>query len=184
MRTLAVLIIFILAILVFCPVSQATADNQDVGPSGSNIWVNVGFGSTSWQIVGFAATIVNAPDNYDFGVVDDSATPVTGLNYFAVTNNSGFAVNITIHSTDMTGGNTWTLADDAVPGANIVGLKAGLDGGDYTIIVKKNAPYNILKSGLAGGGGSQKWGLKLYVPTSTDDGEEKSGVVTVTGVVP
>jgi len=123
--------------------------------------------------------ISNLPNTYGFGMVAESATPVTGLTYFTVTNNSGFAVNITIGGTDMTGGTTWTLADDGVPGANIYGLKAGLEGNDYTIIVKKNTPYNILVSSLADSA-NQKWGLKLFAPTSFSDGGAKSGTITLT----
>jgi len=60
-------------------------------------------------------------------------------------------------------------------------MKAGLSGGDYTIIVKKNSPYNTLVSGL-GDGNTQDWGLKLWTPTVYDDGNEKSGAVTLTAV--
>lgn len=128
-----------------------------------------------------APDIINAPSSYDYGVVATSAIQSTGLDYFAVTNNSGFSVNITIGGTDMTGGISWTLSDDGNPGADIVGFKAGLDGGDYTIVVRKNAPYNTLVAGL-GDGLSQKWGLRIYVPTSFSDGVEKSGTVTLTAV--
>jgi len=96
-----------------------------------------------------------------------------------VTNGSGFAINITIGGIDMTGGITWTLADDGSPGTNIYGLKAGLEGGSYDIIVKKNTPYSALVSGLADSV-TQRWGLKLYVPTTFSDGIQKTGTITLT----
>ena len=61
----------------------------------------------------------------------------------------------------------------------IYGLKAGLSGGDYTIIVKKNSPYNDLVTGLADSG-TQDWGLKLWTPTAYTDGATKTGTVTIT----
>jgi hypothetical protein len=91
------------------------------------------------------------------------------------------AVDITIQGTDLTGGDdTWTLSDTATPGADTYGLKAGLEGGDYTIIVKKSATYNTLKSNLASSA-TQKWGLKIWMPTSvTDyDAQEMTGTVTL-----
>jgi hypothetical protein len=127
-------------------------------------------------------SISNTPNSHDFGSVAEGVSPETGLTNFSVTNNSGVAINITISGVDMTGGITWTLADDGSPGTNICGLKAGLEGGSYDIIVKKNAPYNTLVSGLAGSA-TQKWGLKLYVPTSFSDGVQKIGTITLTATV-
>jgi len=48
--------------------------------------------------------ISNLPNNYGFGTVAEGSTTETGLTYFTITNNSAFAVNITISGTDMTGG--------------------------------------------------------------------------------
>jgi hypothetical protein len=127
-------------------------------------------------------SISNTPNSHDFGSVAEGVSPETGLTNFSVTNNSGVAINITISGVDMTGGITWTLADDGSPGTNICGLKAGLEGGSYDIIVKKNAPYFTLVSGLAGSA-TQKWGLKLYVPTSFSDGVQKIGIITLTATV-
>ena len=127
-----------------------------------------------------AVIIGNVPGEYAFGVVAVGATPVTGLDYFEVENKSGFAIDIYIRGTDMAGGVGWTLADDGDPGADIVGFKAGLDGGDYTIVVKKNDPYNKLIAALAHGA-KQKFGLKMFAPTSFSDGAVKSGTITIEG---
>jgi len=129
-----------------------------------------------------ATDITNIPDSKDYGVVSENSTYETGLTYFTVTNNSSGAVTITIKATDFTGGNGWTLSDTATPDANTAGLKAGLEGGDYTIIVKKTGTFNTLVSGLAAEG-TQKWGLKLYTPTTFSDGVQKSTTVTLTAVL-
>ena len=136
--------------------------------------------SEIWIVVDYTPPdISNTPNNYAFGVVSEGSISETGLTYFEVTNNSGFDVNITIGGTDMEGGVTWTLSDDATPGTDTYGLKAGLAGDDYTVIVKKNGPYNILISNLADSS-SQQWGLQLLAPTSFSDGGSKSGTVTLT----
>jgi len=79
----------------------------------------------------------------------------------------------------MTGGVTWTLSDTATPASNVYGLKAGLDGGSYNIIVKKNSPFNDLVTSLADSG-TQDWGLQLLAPTAFSDGALKTGTVTLT----
>ena len=133
--------------------------------------------------------ISNTPITWDFGTVGEGSSIKTGLTYvegvsgFRITNNSSFAVNITISGSDMEGGVTWTLSDDASRGENIYGLRAGLDGEaegeDYTVIVPKTFA-NTLVSGLAGSGGTQSWGLQFLAPSTMTDGETKSGTVTLT----
>jgi len=105
-------------------------------------------------------------------------TTSTGLNYFTVTNNSSYAVKITISATDMTGGDTWFLNDGGTPTATDYALKAGLEGGDYTITVTSGGVE--LVASVAGSGGTQSWGLQLLAPTSFSDGGQKSGIVTLT----
>jgi len=104
------------------------------------------------------------------------------LGFSFLTNNSSYAIDVTISATDMTGGITWTLSDTATPGADTYGLRAGLEGGSYNVVVRKNGPYNTLVSSLAGSGGTQNWGLQLLVPTSFSDGAVKSGTITLTAV--
>jgi len=125
--------------------------------------------------------IGDSPLTYNFGALAESATSATGLDYFTITNSSGFAVNITISGTDMSGGNSWDLADDGNVGNMIYALKAGLDGGSYNIIVRETAPFNTLKSNLPSGS-TQKWGMTLYAPSTFTDGVAKTGTVTITAV--
>jgi len=123
--------------------------------------------------------ISNTPPTWGVGVVAESATPATGLTHFTVTNNSGFAVDISIKGTDMTGGTAWELSEDGNAGVDIVGLKAGLSGGSYNIVIKEDSPYNDLVTSLADSG-TQDWGMQMFVPTSFSDGVPKSGTVTLT----
>ena len=118
---------------------------------------------------------------FGFGVVANSSTPDTGLDYFTITNSSAFAVDLSIKATDFSGGVGWTLSDTAEPGVNTVGMKAGLEGGSYNIIVKKTAPFNNLKEGLAAAG-TQSFGLQLLAPTGVTDPVEKTTTVTITAV--
>jgi hypothetical protein len=73
----------------------------------------------------------------------------------------------------------WFLSDSATPGTDVYGLKAGLYGGDYTVVVKRTTTYNTLVSSLADSA-TQDWGLKLWTPTSYSEGVAKSGTVTIT----
>lgn len=139
-----------------------------------------------YTVAGCTEDISNTPDTWSVNggsPVSASSNYSTGLTYFTVTNNSGGAVDITISGTDMTGGGyTWDLADDGNPGDMTYALKAGLSGGDYTIIVRETATYNTLVSGLDDGL-TQDWGLKLWTPTvMTNEGNAKSGIVTITAV--
>ena len=125
--------------------------------------------------------ISNTPASHDFQTVSESLTYTTGLTKFAVTNNSGRAIDISIQGTDMTGGVTWTLSNSCTPGPDTYGLMAGLEGGDYTIVVRKNSPFNNLVENLADSA-TQNWGLELWTPTSFSDGVAKSGTVTLTAI--
>jgi len=81
------------------------------------------------------------------------------------------------------GGYTWDLSDDGSAGDMIYGLYAGLDDEDdtYDVVVKETGPYNTLVSGLVDEG-TQDFGMKIYVPTNFDDGNSKSGTITLTAV--
>ncbi len=124
--------------------------------------------------------VSTSPSNYDAGTQELSSTIETGLDYFTITNSSDCTVDVTIGGSDFTGtGTDWTLSDTATPGSDTAGLKAGLSGGDYTIVVKKSTPYNTLKSGLAASA-TQDFGLKIYMPTEVSDNNEKTSTVTIT----
>lgn len=130
---------------------------------------------------GCTVSITNSPSTYGYGTVESSSSYATGLTYFTLTNTGGCSIDVTINGTDMTGGTTWTLSDTATAGSNIIGVKAGLEGGSYNIIVKKNTPFNDLKTGLAASG-TQKWGMTLWTPTnSPTDGNLRTGYITLTG---
>lgn len=118
------------------------------------------------------------PTSYDFGNLEANTTKESGLDLFTITNDASVAIDVSIMGTDMTNGITWTLSDSSSPGISIFGLKVGLEGDDYNIIVRKTSPYNLLVSDLASGA-SQKWGLKIYTPTELEDGVAKTCTITM-----
>jgi len=63
------------------------------------------------------------------------------------------------------------LDDDGNPGTDIYALWAGLKDGSYNLVVKEAPVYNQLVTGLAQGA-KQKWGLKIYMPTTISDPED------------
>jgi hypothetical protein len=158
----------------------------DVGWDFADIWEiisgeNDGYPCLRWYCDPPASTeFTNDPPYYTFGLVEESGTYESGLDHFTITNTGDHTINITIHGTDMIGGSTtWTLSDSATPGTDIFGLKAGLEGGAYNVIVRKTAIFNTLKSSLATGA-TQKWGLQLLAPSSFSDYIQKSGTVILT----
>lgn len=164
-----------------------TFDLTGVAPGDWDVVVTVtGAESSATLAAGFdittsaAPSIINDSDtgnSYGFGSVAEGSTTGTGLSYFTVTNNSSYAINITISAGNMTGGITWTLADN--PAADIYALRAGTPGaGDYTTTVTSGGTLFI--SNLAGLGSTQDWGLQFLAPTSFGDGISKSGTVTLT----
>ena len=58
----------------------------------------------------------------------------------------------------------------------------GVVGEGYTIIVKKDSPYNNLVAGMPDGA-TQKWGLRMYAPTEFSDSAEKTGTITLTATL-
>lgn len=146
-----------------------------IGSEGTLLWVG---GAESSLLTVDRQGIIISQHTYNFGYVDEDEIVTTGLSYFAVTNLGEYTIDLVVSGEDLTGGVTWTLSDTCTPGVDTCGLKAGLEGGDYTVIVRKTAPYNVLKSSL-GPGVSQNWGIKLYAPTTSSDYEEKTGKVTL-----
>lgn len=116
------------------------------------------------------------------GRMDSGAVYTTGLDAFTVSNDGNCPIDVSVSGTDMTGGDTWTLSDTATPDANTFGVKAGLNGADYTTIVKKTAPYNLIGSNV-GVGDSVVFGVKFYAPTSISDGVTKKGTLSCNIVI-
>lgn len=105
--------------------------------------------------------------DWDAGTLAASETAESGLSWGQVENDGGAeAVDISIRGYDMTGGAvTWTLSDDGNAGSGIIGMNAGLEGGSYNIVIKKNASYNLLVDELATDA-TQNFGLQLKAPTA------------------
>jgi hypothetical protein len=128
---------------------------------------------------------VVASNDWDFGSLAASGptnTANTGLACFTLTNDGNVVENVSIHGHDATGaGVTWTLSDTGAGGDAIYGLDAGLSGGSYNIVVRKNTVYNELKHGLAVSG-TQQWGLEIYAPTNnaTIGSSAMTGTITLT----
>ena len=112
----------------------------------------------SWGAAIFQGTpdISNTPSSWSVGVVQPSSVYSTGLGNFTLTNNSSFAVDVSISGTDMTGGTTWTLSDTATPASNVFGLRAGLNN-TFTKVAKST-------SGGNDGEGIVSLGEYLYTP--------------------
>jgi hypothetical protein len=76
--------------------------------------------------------ISNTPSSHDFGIVQTSHVYSTGFDWGNLTNNSAFAVDVSISGTDMTGGGyTWALSETATPGNMTYGMKATLPPNNY-----------------------------------------------------
>lgn len=138
----------------------------------------------------FTVTAVTLPDiaidknEYDFGVVDASATPYTTTSYFTIDNNSSMQTDQTISVTTSTwgGGAGWTHSENCTPAADTAGLKAnkGGDWGTGDIIVKNSSPNYIAENQQANT--DYSFGLKLWAPTSytISNYQEKSITVRIT----
>lgn len=128
------------------------------------------------------AEISNTPDSKGFGVLEVNTTSSTAINFFTIENIGSGAVDVTIHATDLAGGDdTWDLSDTATPGENIYGLEAGLDDDDdlFDVIVRETEAYNELVNNLLESA-TQDWGLKLYMPTTVTDYDGQQMTATVT----
>lgn len=111
---------------------------------------------------------------YDNNVLED------GDCYFAVTNNSGAPVDITIEATDFIGGVGWNLVASS-PGSNEVVMTAYKSGEDFTTggLVITNSPQSWITD--LPDSASQYWEIKLQTGSAFTDGVQKSSTVTLTG---
>jgi len=139
--------------------------------------------------------ISNDPSSKAFGIVSSNSSYWSkgGLNpptwplgdgdcFFAVTNNSSGAVNISIKATNFIGGDGWRLVSTDPPwNDNEVRLKAGKSGDlletNMVTLTTSDLPF-ITAPGL-GAGLSKKWEIKLETGTFTD-GAPKSSTITLT----
>ena len=129
-----------------------------------------------------------APTTEDFGTVAESGTywangaepgwPLADGNCtFTITNNSGFAVDITAEADDFTGGNGWSLTSGS-PGEDTVRLtafKSGDGSGDGVALTTSGQSFI---TDLADSS-TKKVELKLETGTYTD-GSERTSTVTFT----
>ena len=93
-----------------------------------------------------------------------------------VTNEGSVSININISGTDAVGSVSWTLSDNATPGADIYGLKAYV--GATPIIIRKTAAFNELFHELAAGA-SGSFTVRVYSPSSTSDTSTKIGTISL-----
>lgn len=182
-KTLLLIATFVVASLYFIPVDATGLDSyltrnavSRVGAESSLEWVQR-TGVNGYLYVDRQG-LPPTPTSWAIGAIGVGSTKSSGLDYFTIVNNANSAIDVSIIGMDMTNGIAWTLADTATPGVDIYGMKAGLDGTAYNIIIKKTAPYNLLVSNLASGG-SQKWGVELYAPTDCSDGVAKTCTLTM-----
>ena len=140
--------------------------------------------------VTYTIEYLNITDNATtcaFGGVALSSTSNTSTSFVAITNNSTIQVDayIGVTGATWTGATPHTHADDAVPGANTVGLLANKGGtwGTGDVIVKYGggtyATWNLISENLAADA-DFTYGLGLQAPTSSDDAVEKENTVRVT----
>jgi len=135
-------------------------------PSGVN-----DYGDAVWFCTG--------SEDYSHGIVVPSQSYPTGLTQFLFRNCGDGNITVTIGSSLWVGGTSWTPSDDGSPGINIIGIKAGVSGGSYNVVVRYTAPFNTLVANM-GNGTYQEWGYTLYTPTNTStDGVVKYGNITL-----
>lgn len=139
---------------------------------------------------GGTPNISNTPGSEQFGIVYPNTTywakngtsapsfPLTSANCtFALTNNSGAAVDLVAKMSNPTGGVGWTLTDGA-PGENTIRIslyKEGDGSGDNVTLTTTDRAFDasLADSGVL------YWDIKLETGTYTD-GAEKSGTITIT----
>ena len=142
--------------------------------------------------VTYTVEYLNLADNATtiaFGGVALSATSNTSIAFVAIANNSTIQVDAYIGVTSSTwaGATAHDHAEDAVPGADLVGLLAHTGTGSWgdagDVIVKYGsgsyATWNLISEDLAADA-DFTYGLGLQVPTSSTDAVEKSNTVRVT----
>ena len=114
-----------------------------------------------------------------YGTLATSATgDTTDPDQMQTVNNNGtVAVDLTIKSSNATGGTQWSLGASA--GADIFTHKASLDdGSSWPVAMTVADTYVALSSGLAASD-TETFDLQIGIPASITDGIQKSITVTV-----
>jgi hypothetical protein len=160
MRKTLIAIMLALA-LVLIPVSSAFAEtSQDVTVTATPTFIS----------------IANAPNSFDFDVVDASGTPDTTTGYFDVTNDSTVNIDVDIvcdgwHTPPV---DHWTYG---AAGADTALLNASDGDGAYDVEVDDVTP-TLLHTTVAAGD-EFEWELQLEAPTSFSYGDEQTTTVTI-----
>ena len=121
------------------------------------------------------------PISCDFGLLRPGDVKYTGL-AFEILNATNLTLDVTIGVTgDWAGSTNWTHSDDCIPGVDIAGMIAIVQGASShtAIIVKKTAPYNYIVAGLAPRQ-TITFGLQLYAPTSFTEWSRKANAIFIT----
>ena len=148
-----------------------------------------------WGMVCYIAptySLTNSPNSKAFGSVAASSTyyakglapsnpVVDGDCTFTVTNDGGSAEKISIKAANFTGGVGWTLTSGA-PGENTVRITTYKTGDDPAAGVVLTTSDQTLIASLAAAAHTH-WDFKFETGTFTD-GIEKTGVITLTGIIP
>lgn len=150
------------------------------------LWVVPAVAATSATVtVTYTVEYLDISDNvttYDFGLVATSSETASLTAYFGVTDSSSVQTDNTISVTGATwtNGTAHTHSNTATPGADTVGVKASDGDAAFDVVVETDAgsPNYIKENNAAGADWSYE--IKLYAPTSTSDGVEKTNTLKIT----
>ncbi len=117
-----------------------------------------------------------APTSWSIGTVHASDNKTTALNAYNLTSAGSEDVDVTIAGRSMKDTvdglqKTWALSNTATPGAAIFGMKAGLDGGSWSIVIL-NVGQTLEKLVDELATGIQGFGLNFLAPSSSLDNYE------------
>jgi len=183
-RLLVVLSVFTLALGLILPAMALASDSAIITVTATGEYIDISLDVDTWSVNGGTPLIANTtyysqPSNY---TTMPSDPVVDGECSHNLTNNSTIAVDITIKFDDMSGaGNPWVNSDNGTNAVMVFGSKAQGSGSNWTnaVVAKESASYNTLMSSL-GSGLSKKLVVSFVSPISFEDGNPKSGNITLT----
>jgi len=112
----------------------------------------------------------NAPDPEPFEAADMKST---------IENTGTVAQNIGIKVAAFTGGGGWTISTDDTPIEPEISIRAGITGtANEAAMVQVITTNTELKGNLASAG-TIKWCMEMETPSSFADGDERTGIVTL-----